>query len=52
MDIHERPRDMEDLLPYLEPQWRDYITEYHFTGFIPFPYVTMGGWRPVRCNAR
>jgi predicted TIM-barrel fold metal-dependent hydrolase len=44
-DIHERPRAMRDLVPYLEPQFRRYITEAGYVPEFPRPHrqLTAGG---------
>ena len=43
-DIHERA-DLRELLPYLEPVWHRYITDYGWIPdrFLPYSQPTAGG---------
>ncbi|MGH9606365.1 MAG: amidohydrolase family protein [Terracidiphilus sp.] len=44
-DVHERPRALTELVPYLEPQFRRYITEAGYAVEFPRPHrqLTAGG---------
>jgi predicted TIM-barrel fold metal-dependent hydrolase len=44
VDVHERA-DLRDLLPYLEPVWHKYITDYGWVPdrFLPYSQPTAGG---------
>lgn len=44
VDVHERAA-LEELVPYLEPQWRRYITEFEWQPerLLPYAQPTAGG---------
>jgi predicted TIM-barrel fold metal-dependent hydrolase len=47
-DVHEELTDLEELLPYLEPQWHSYVTDYGFHKLAirgGMPYALTGGNR-------
>ena len=52
VDAHENIASYDELLPYLEPQWQRYITEYRIDNYEPKPFNPPTGMNPLEARAK